>query len=103
MARLAPGARITDVRIFGTQLSLVGGEDASYAEEIAAFVDGRMNAIAAAQNVSDPGKVAILAALDIASEIIRLREARSRRGNNAGRAADRLGRCVDAGHHEPGS
>ena len=63
------------VRIFGENYPLRTAEPAARLEELARFVDARMREIAASGKVIVTSKIAVLAALHIADELFRLREA----------------------------
>ena len=65
------------VRIFGESYPLRTAEPAARLEELARFVDARMREVAASGKVVVTTKVAVLAALHIADELFRLREAGS--------------------------
>ena len=67
------------VRIFGESYPLRTAEPAARLEELARFVDARMREVAASGKVVVTTKVAVLAALHIADELFRLREAGSAR------------------------
>jgi cell division protein ZapA len=58
----------TAVTIFGRTYCLRGGGDASYLEELASIVDGKMQEVAEATGTADTLKLAILAALNLADE-----------------------------------
>lgn len=64
----------TQVQIFGQVYHLKGGEDSEHAREVARLVDDRMSAIADQIKTSDSFRVAVLAALHIADEYLRLRQ-----------------------------
>ena len=59
------------VTIFGKEYTLKGGADSEYVQEIAAFVDERMNEVARNSTVASTARVAILAAVNIADELFR--------------------------------
>jgi cell division protein ZapA len=63
------------VRIFGENYPLRTGEQADRLEELARYVDTRMREVAASGRVVITSKIAVLAALHIADELFRLREA----------------------------
>ena len=48
--------------------------DADYIQKLAAMVDGKMRAVSANGNTVDSLRVAVLAALNIADELLRLQE-----------------------------
>lgn len=59
------------VNIFGKEYTLRGAADAEYVQEVAAFVDRRMNEVARGTPVASTARVAILAAVNIADELLR--------------------------------
>ncbi len=59
------------VSIFGKEYTLRGAADADYVREVAAFVDLRMNEVARGTSVASTARVAILAAVNIADELLR--------------------------------
>lgn len=59
------------VSIFGKEYTLRGAADADYVREVAAFVDRRMNEVARGSTVASTARVAILAAVNIADELLR--------------------------------
>jgi len=65
------------VRIYGENYPLKTGEPADRLEELARYVDARMREVAASGRVVVTSKIAVLAALHIADELFRLREATS--------------------------
>jgi cell division protein ZapA len=88
----------TTVEIYGQTYNVRGEGDPEYLTELARFVDSRMRAVASQVPSNDPMRVAILAALNIADEYVRLREQReSTRGiwmEKTQELAERLGRSV---------
>jgi len=61
------------VEIFGQTYSIKAGNDREYIRELAAFVDARMKEVQKGTGTSDGYKIAILAALNIADELNRIR------------------------------
>lgn len=59
------------VEIFGQSYTLRGGDDSAYVQEVAAFVDERMKEVAKNSSGTSISKVAILAAVNIADELLR--------------------------------
>ena len=59
------------VDIFGKTYTLKGDADPDYVQKVAAFVNERMDEIAANSAVASTAKVAILAAVNIADELFR--------------------------------
>lgn len=62
------------VEIFGEHYSLKSDKEAQRVKEIAALVDSRMKTISKANSRLSPVKVAVLVALNIAEEYLRLEE-----------------------------
>ena len=63
------------VKIYGENYPLRTAESAARLEELAKYVDSRMREVAASGKVVVTSKIAVLAALHIADELFRLREA----------------------------
>ncbi len=61
------------VEIFGQKYSLKGGADADYVRELARMVDARMKDVQRGSGTADVYRIAILAALNLADELYRLR------------------------------
>jgi cell division protein ZapA len=57
------------VEIFGQSYNMQGDLDAAYIQELAAYVDEKMNAVADSARTADSVRVAVLAALAIADEL----------------------------------
>ncbi|HED09418.1 MAG TPA: cell division protein ZapA [Caldithrix abyssi] len=73
---MAPGQ--IKVNIFGSEYSLIGDEDENSVRQIAAIVDEKMREIDHSTNITSITKIAILAALNIAEELIQERQYRDR-------------------------
>ena len=69
----------TKVQIFGQSYTISGDLDEEYVRELAAYVDGKMQAIADNTSTIDTQKAAVLAALSIADELYSARRERSSR------------------------
>ena len=70
-----PGeVRSTQVEIFGSTYVIRGGQEPEYLMELAAEVDRRMRELAGHVANADPGRLAILAALNLADELSRNRQ-----------------------------
>jgi cell division protein ZapA len=65
------------VQIFGQTYTIRGELDERYVQRLAAYVDGKMSAIANATATVDTQKVAVLAALAIADELHTIRKDRT--------------------------
>ncbi|HEX2162413.1 MAG TPA: cell division protein ZapA [Thermoanaerobaculia bacterium] len=68
------GAKITSVEIFGSVYQVRGREDGEYLQEVASLVDRTMREVAAKVTTGDTGRVAILAALNLADELLQSRK-----------------------------
>lgn len=64
-------AESVTVTIFGREYTLKGDADPDYVRRVAAFVDQRMGEVAKSSAVASTAKVAILAAVNIADELLR--------------------------------
>ena len=64
----------TDVEIFGAVYHVRGEKDPEYLQELAEIVDHKMRDIAQQVTTVDTGKIAILAALNIADELYQCRK-----------------------------
>jgi len=62
------------VEIFGQTYSIKGNDDPASIRELAAFVDAKMKEVQKGTGTADPLRVAILTALTMSDELIRLRE-----------------------------
>ena len=64
----------TDVEIFGSSYHVRGDKDPELLQELAGLVDGKMREIAQQVSTVDTAKIAILAALNIADELMQCRK-----------------------------
>jgi cell division protein ZapA len=62
----------TEVEIFGAVYNVRGGEDRGYLQGVADLVDRKMREVAQHVNTADTARIAILAALNLADELMRL-------------------------------
>ena len=60
----------TKVMIFGSEYVLRSEESKEYTSKISNFVDQKMNQIAATENTGDTTRIALMAAFDIANQIV---------------------------------
>jgi cell division protein ZapA len=80
------------VEIYGQMYNMQGDLDAAYINELAAYVDEKMHAVADAARTVDSVRVAVLAALAIADELHTLqRNQKELRGALRDRAQRALG------------
>ena len=64
----------TDVEIFGATYHVRGDKDPELLQDLAGLVDGKMREIAQQVSTVDTAKIAILAALNIADELLQCRK-----------------------------
>jgi cell division protein ZapA len=62
----------TDVEIFGAVYSVRGSDDRGYLQGLADLVDRKMREVAQHVNTADTARIAILAALNLADELLSL-------------------------------
>jgi cell division protein ZapA len=63
-----------NVKIYGEEYSIRSKDDPNYVHRVAGYVDEKMREVAATTNIVSSAKIAILAALNIADEYMRLKE-----------------------------
>ena len=73
---MAPG-RIC-VNIFGSEYHLISDDDEKYVKKIAQFVDDKMREIDKNQSINSPTRVAVMAALTVADELMQEQEYRNK-------------------------
>jgi cell division protein ZapA len=64
---------ITTVRIFGKEYPVASDQNPEYVRMLAAYVDEKMNEVAGGAETATSSRVAVLAALMIADEYMRLK------------------------------
>lgn len=64
----------TAVEIFGSTYHVRGGDDSGDLQELARVVDGKMRELAGHAGSTDPARLAILVALNLADELSRARQ-----------------------------
>ena len=79
------------VEIYGQTYNLASEGDDPHLQEVAEFVDSRMRATAEAARTVDSVRVAVLASLNIADEMLTLRQ---RVDELEGQLRERVERCV---------
>ena len=82
------------VEIFGGQYAVRSGLDAEYVKRVAQYVDRKMHNAADQTRGGDTVRIAVLAALNIADEHFRLREAQAG-GGDARRLTLELEQLID--------
>lgn len=67
-------ATSTAVEIFGEVYHVRGGDEEGHLQELADLVDRRMREVAQHVSRAEPARIAILAALNLADELFRMRK-----------------------------
>jgi len=97
---MATEQNMLSVTIFGSEYKIKGA-DPAYIGEVAAYVDTKMRELDRRLSSSgSPAKIAILASLNIADELFREREERSRLLTELKGRAQSLGSALDASLRE---
>lgn len=81
------------VTIFGSEYK-IRGADPDYIQVVAAYVDGKMRELEQRLPAGTPTKLAILTSLNIADELFREREERTRMDNELKDRAKEMGRLL---------
>ena len=89
------GGRVVPVEIQGQRYPLRSALEPEYVVRLAAYVDEKMRAAADATPTGDSVRLAVLAALNIADELFRCREANRQRDGQLAERAGELERLVD--------
>ena len=64
---------ITTVRIYGKEYPVASDQNPEYVRMLAEYVDGKMNEVGGSSDTATMARVAVLAALNIADEYMRLK------------------------------
>lgn len=89
------GAEVTSVTIFEREYPLQSHESPEYTRKVAELVDRKMAEIASRRNLADPTRVAIMAAMEIADQLLRNRTRRETNSRRTAQAVARLGAFID--------
>lgn len=92
---------LVPITIFGETYTVRAEEDGSYIEQVARFVDTKMRTLSESTGTSEPLKVAVLAALNIADEFFKLEERYRASEAELEAATDELTRALDESLREP--
>ena len=65
---------LVSVTIFGQSYSLRADEDGNYVEDLARYIDAKMRTLSESTGASEPLRVAVLAAINVADELFKLQE-----------------------------
>ena len=92
-------ATTTEVEIFGAVYSVRGEQDREYLQELAKTVDRTMREVAGKVSTVDAGRIAILAALNLADELIQCQRRqegeRDRINETVAQLSERLQRALE--------
>jgi cell division protein ZapA len=88
--------RVVHVDIQGQRYAIKSELDPKYVNDIAAFVDQKMERVGRELSTADSVRLAVLAALNIADEVFRLREEKSRAGDGLATRAAALAKELGA-------
>ena len=83
------------VEIFGTGYSIRGEENQEYIREVASYVDARMREINQRLPIASHAKVAVLASLNLADELFKLRRQNERLTQEIGKRAKALSKELE--------
>jgi cell division protein ZapA len=78
------------VQIFGLVYTVRAGADPGYVEQLAAYVDEKMHEVSRGSGAVDSVRIAVLAALNIADECFRQKDALGKAGTATRQKANRL-------------
>ena len=87
--------QVAHVTIFGREFALHSQESHDYTQKISVFVDRKMAEIADEKDKGDVTQVAIMAALDIADQLIKEKTKREADTQRVAAALRRLGQYLD--------
>ena len=85
----------TTVRIFGREYSIRSENDPEYVRRVAALVDEKMREVSSASSQVTSVRVAILAALNLADEVLQSREREGGQGEELEARAHRLAQALE--------
>ena len=86
---------LVHVEIFGQTYTVRAGTDAGYVQKLAAYVDSQMAEVSRAAGAVDSVRIAVLAALNIADELFRCRDANELRKGELAERTEELERLLD--------
>jgi cell division protein ZapA len=89
------GPHLVPVSIYGQTYSLRADDDPAYVEKLAEYVDGRIREVADRTRTADTGKLFILAALNIADDLHRLKKEGRRSPRSVDARAQRMESLLD--------
>ena len=90
-----PEPEVVKIRLFGTDYDVSSTADVDYTREIGRYVDEKMHEIAQQVSIRSVSTIAVLAAVNMADELRKEREANARLDRAAQVSADRLATLID--------
>lgn len=87
---MADTPNLVHVQIFGLTYTVRAGADPGYVEQLAAYVDEKMREVSRGSGAVDSVRIAVLAALNIADECFRNKEALGKANGATRQKANRL-------------
>ena len=66
------------VNIFGSEYHLISDDDEKYVKKVAQYIDDKMREIDKSQSINSPTRVAVMAALTVADELMQERAYRNK-------------------------
>ena len=88
------GGDATPVKVFGVQYLINTSEDPEYTRRVADYVDRKMRELAKETRVLEHSKLAVLAAMEVADELLMTRRKRYAMIGRTSAATERLARTV---------
>jgi cell division protein ZapA len=92
---MADNSSAVQVEIFGQVYTVRSEGDPAHVERLAARVDAEMREVSRGGGVVDSMRIAVLAALNITDECLRLQDEAKTAGARAGRMAEALSKIVE--------
>ena len=87
--------RVVNVEILGLRYPIRSTLDPEYVGRLAAYVDDKLRAATTASPHGDPYRLAVLVALNIADELLRLRDSSRAKDGELAERAEELERILD--------
>lgn len=92
---MSDSGRVIPVEIFGQRYPIKTTLEAEYVSRLATYVDQKMRAASESAPTSDPQRLAVLAALNVADELFRCRETNLAKDGQVAERAGELERLLD--------
>ena len=92
---MTDSGRVVPVEIYGQRYPIRSGLDPAYVARLATYVDQKMRVAAESTPTGDSVRLAVLAALNIADELFRCRDATDLRNGQLAERTEELERLLD--------